>query len=127
MWNKLLTNTDIKKFHQMTGDCADGCMTELKYITGDTANDDWVKFEPSKEALHVHLQKDCKIELVFKKISYLHYEPHMDADHIVYGISLFFYKNKIYFATFDDLEPDNINGKGGLVVIAQEGCWKYGV
>lgn len=113
---KIKNNADIKNFHQQTCDCADGYMLGFKHQTDPDIIED---------ELNIYFQGEKKVELVFKKLKYFHYELKENEDRYIYNMSLFFYNKKIYFSTFDGLNPNNLLGSGGVIVVAREVYWRF--
>ena len=124
MLKKLKNDNDIQEFHQQTGDCREGCIYQIKYKTMTTQIDGGVYVDEDKDKLTIHLQGSKEIELIFKRVEYIHWDMTV-CDGIIYGLSLFFHDGKLYFSDSEELDPKYLLWRGALIVVAQEGYWRF--
>ncbi len=129
-WNVIETQEDIDKLMREYGHFHDGCIKELKYISGGYVDKD-LSMNPfnSKRVLNIIFQRQYKnptvIEMIFEGIQKMNLEPsNGDYDCIIYEASLKKINDIYYWADWDNFEVDDINEIKRTWIAASKIKWR---
>lgn len=127
-WNELKTQKDINTLLDLFGYFHDGCLKELKYISGEYVGENLSMWPiNSQRKLSVIFQRQSEnlsvIEIIFEGIIKLNLEPNDENyDGIIYGAFMSIYDNLIYWADTEDFSFDEPNNCTWIV--ANKAKWR---
>ncbi len=115
MWNVIVTQSDADNLIDIFGAFHDGCIKEMKYISGEYVSED-MRMYPlnSKRDLSVIFQRQsrnpCAIEVVFSKLIRMNLSPKDEQfDGIILGACIAVNEDGITWIDDDWVKADNIN------------------
>lgn len=129
MWNKIVTESDISNFMRDMNCFSDSCIKEIKYVSGGYVNKDLSMYAlNSKRNLYICIQRQYNtfstIELIFQGVYKFSMTPRNEhKDCVIYDSSLIKKQNLYYWADYEDLDINNIDDYGTLV-IAEQMYWR---
>lgn len=129
MWNKIETESDITNFMKDMNDLSDSCIKEIKYVSGGYVNEDLSMYAQNlKRNLYICIQRQYNkfstIELMFQGVVKFNMIPRNEhKDCVIYDSSLIKKQNLYYWADYEDLDINNIEEYGTLV-IAEHVYWR---
>jgi hypothetical protein len=129
MWNKIETESDIINFMKDINYLSDSCIKEIKYVSGGYVNEDLsMHAQNSKRYLYICIQRQYNtfstIELMFRGVKKFIMVPRDELkDCVIYDSSLIKKQNLYYWADYEELDINNIEEYGTLV-IAEQIYWR---
>lgn len=114
-WNELNTQDDINTLLETFGYFHDGCIKELKYISGKYVTENLSMYPiNSQRILSVIYQRQGRnpsvIEVVFEGLIKLNLEPNDEhSDGIIYGVYMAINDNAIYWADTEEFDFNRQN------------------
>ena len=114
MWNVIQTQKDADNLINVFGGFHDGCIKEMKYISGEFVAEN-LSMMPNniKRELSIIFQRQCEkpcaIEVIFSKLIRMNLSPRDEQyDGIIYGASILVNEEFIFWVD-DDLKVENIS------------------
>lgn len=127
-WNELKTQKDINTLLDLFGYFHDGCLKELKYISGEYVAENFSMCPiNSQRKLSIIFQRQYQspsvIEMIFEGLVKLNLEPNDEIyDEIIYGAFIGIYDDSIYWADTEDFSFDKPNNCTWIV--ANKAKWR---
>jgi len=112
-WIDINNEEDIEVFMSLYGGFHDGCIKEIKYISGMYVNEDLsMRATNSERNLSIIFQRQFKnptvIEMMFEKIECLSLNPwNEEYDGIIYGAYMCFEDSKIVWFDYDGFSEED--------------------
>ena len=127
MWNELLNQNDIDSLMETYGGFHDGCLVKLKYTSGVYVDEKLnMRFDASHK-VQIIFQRQYRntktIEFEFEVATHLNIRANNVDEVIIYGASIFFFEDKIYWADCYGIKPPMENYKGTWVC-AEKARWQ---
>lgn len=113
MWNVIQTQKDADNLINVFGGFHDGCIKEMKYISGEfvAENLSMMPFNTKRELCIIFQRqsdKPCAIEVIFSKLIRMNLSPRDEQyDGIIFGASIFVNEDCIIWVD-DDIKADNL-------------------
>lgn len=130
VWNLIDTQGDINTFMNQINFFHDGCIKEIKYISGSYVDKNLSIFPiNNKRNLYVIIQRQCNklstIELLFQGICKMNLTPHNEEyDCVIHKASMEKINDMYYWADWDGFKISDIGKIDGTLIIASKISWR---
>jgi len=130
MWHEIVNEDDINRLMDTFGEFHDGCIKELKYISGAFVDERLSMYPLDREQrLNIIVQRQYKnpsvIEMEFIGLIHLNMFPgDENYDGIIFGATMIKGDNCIYWCDGDSLSKSELDSYEGTLICASKVRWR---